>query len=62
MTNAEIQELIEAYGKLAAKVDIYSTGIIRAATRKVEELRSQLAPEVPKAPEKTGIDKWFKTK
>ena len=62
MTNAEIQELIEAYGKLATKVDVYSPSIIRAATRKVEELQSQLAPEEPKELEKTGIDKWFKTK
>lgn len=62
MTNVEIKELIEAYGKLAAKTDIYSDGIIRAATRKVESLRSQLAPEEPKEPEKMGIDKWFNTK
>ena len=62
MTNDEIRELIAAYGKLAAKDHIYSAGIIRAATRKVESLRSQLAPEEPKELEKTGIDKWFKTK
>ena len=61
MTNDEIHELIAAYEKVAES-EVYSYMIIQKARRKVEELKSQLAPEEPKEPEKTGIDKWFKTK
>lgn len=62
MTNDEIRELIAAYEKLAAKTHIYSYGITQKAYYKAQELKAQLAPEEPKEPEKTGIDKWFKTK
>jgi len=54
MTNDEIRELIVAYEKLAAKGHIYSASIIRAAQRKADSLRSELAPEEPKAPERNG--------
>jgi len=61
MTNDEIRELIDAFEKIAAS-KVYSDSIIRKARWKVEELQSQLAPEESKEPEKTGINKWFKTK
>ena len=61
MTNAEIRELIEAYSKIGANM-AYSEYVRRSANNHVEKLKGQLAPEAPKEPEKTGIDKWFKTK
>ena len=59
MTNDEIRELIVAYEKVAAS-KVYSANIIRAAQRKADSLKAELAPEEPKEPEKTGINKWFK--
>lgn len=61
MTNDEIRELIAAFENVASS-KVYSDSIIRKARWKVEELTEKLAPEEPKEPEKTGIDKWFKTK
>ena len=61
MTNDEIQELIEAYSKIGANM-AYSEYVRGSANRHVEKLKGQLAPEEPKEPEKTGINKWFKTK
>jgi len=61
MTNDEIRELIEAFENVAAS-KVYSDSIIRKACWKVEELKAQLPPEEPIEPEKTGINKWFKTK
>ena len=59
MTNDEIRELIVAYEKVAAS-KVYSANIIRSAQRKADSLKAELAPEEPKEPEKTGINKWFK--
>ena len=58
MTNDEIQELIEAYSKIGANM-VYSEYVRGSANRYVEKLKGQLEPNEP---EKTGIDKWFKTK
>ena len=56
MTNDEIQELIEAYSKIGANM-AYSEYVRGSANRHVEKLKGQLAPEEPKEPEKTGINK-----
>jgi hypothetical protein len=60
MTNAEIQELIASYSTIANEPG-YSDNTRAAARRKVTQLESELQPEQPKAPEVTGIGKWFKT-
>ena len=58
MTNIEIKELIRCLNKIAAD-EAYSSGVKASAQRRITQLESQLVPEEP---EKTGIDKWFKTK
>ncbi len=60
MTNDEILELITAYSSIANST-LYSDNTRRSAQRKVAQLESELQLEEPKAPEVTGIGKWFKT-
>ena len=59
MTNDEIQELITAYSSIANST-VYSDNTRRSAQRKIDQLELELQPEEPKAPEVTGIGKWFK--
>ena len=58
MTNVEIKELIQCLDKIASDT-AYSDGVKASAQRRITQLESQLIPEEP---ERTGIDKWFKTK
>jgi hypothetical protein len=68
-TRDEIRELINCYKQVADNT-FYTDNTRRAALRKVNSLRAELGidpielektSEEPKAPEVTGIGKWFKT-